>query len=110
MGELLFERMALGLTVFRPFFMLQERKPGEFDSLRVCRELIDADEKNSGGQRRFDVELVRMGNAALATPENFAEMVFPPMGRPPDVVAAKWQREIFYRIFQKDASKYVNTA
>ncbi|CAE8659599.1 unnamed protein product, partial [Polarella glacialis] len=61
-------------------------------------------------QRGFDVELVRWGTAAPATPEDLAEAMFPPSGRPPDEAAATWQWELFHRIFQKDASRYVTGA
>ncbi|CAK0797470.1 unnamed protein product [Prorocentrum cordatum] len=96
--EELLGRMARGLEAFRPFWAQQERRPGEFDALRVCRRLAP---------RSFDVELVRMGDAAPATPEDFAGALFPPLGQPKDAAAAAWQRELFHRVFQKDASKYV---
>ncbi|CAE8739403.1 unnamed protein product, partial [Polarella glacialis] len=93
---------------------LQERRSGEFSNLRVCRELACAASGGATGsksrQRGFDVELVRWGTAAPATPEDLAEAMFPPSGRPPDEAAATWQWELFHRIFQKDASRYVTGA
>ena len=99
---------------FRPFFELQERRPGEFQNLRVCRQL-GTETKESRGKsgksgkwpRSFDVELIRWGEAATATPQDFAEALFPPSGKPPSKAAAAWQLEVFHRIFQKDASNYV---
>lgn len=102
--EPLLEKMADGLCSFRPFFQLQERSPGEFDSLRACRELPGAAGRAFRG---FDVELVRWGDAGPATQEDFAAPLFPPTGRPPDAAAATWQFQVFHRVFQKDASKYV---
>lgn len=104
--KVLLERMAEGLVAFRPFFALRECEAGEFDSLRVFRDLTS----RSAGMQGFDLELVRWGNVAPATPGNFAEAMFPPTGRPPNASSAAWQREVFFRIFQKDASPYVSSA
>ncbi|CAE8601250.1 unnamed protein product, partial [Polarella glacialis] len=75
--EPLLEQLAAGLVHFRPFFALQERRSGEFSNLRVCRELACAASGGATGsksrQRGFDVELVRWGTAAPATPEDLAE-------------------------------------
>eukprot|EP00439_Symbiodinium_sp_Y106_P059941 s1778_g8.t2 len=103
----LFERMAEGLLSFRPFFALQERKPGEFQNLRVCRQLGTNPKSKKAWPRSFDVELIRWGEAKAATPEDFAEALFPPSGKPPNKAAARWQLEVFFRVFQKDAGNYV---
>jgi len=108
--EALLELMAQGLPTFRPFFSLRETRPGEFDGLRICRELPGTCRQPSGSSRGYDLELVRMGEVGLATPEDVAELLFPPTGRPPDASAAAWQRQAFFRVFQKDASKFVNVA
>eukprot|EP00929_Paragymnodinium_shiwhaense_P084616 TRINITY_DN45261_c0_g1_i1.p1 TRINITY_DN45261_c0_g1~~TRINITY_DN45261_c0_g1_i1.p1 ORF type:complete len:698 (+),score=181.44 TRINITY_DN45261_c0_g1_i1:439-2532(+) len=104
------ERMASGMEYFRPYLTSLERKSGEFDSVRLVRELRELD---AGGKkvlstaRCFDLELVRWGDAKPASPDNFAEPLFPPSGKPPTEEAATWQWEAFHRIFQKDASKFV---
>ncbi|CAE7923643.1 EMB2745, partial [Symbiodinium necroappetens] len=103
----LFERMAEGLWSFRPFFALQERQPGEFRNLRVCRQLGTNPKSKNAWPRSFDVELIRWGEAKAATPGDFAEALFPPSGKPPNKAAARWQSEVFFRVFQKDAGNYV---
>eukprot|EP00928_Gymnodinium_smaydae_P073334 TRINITY_DN56551_c0_g1_i1.p1 TRINITY_DN56551_c0_g1~~TRINITY_DN56551_c0_g1_i1.p1 ORF type:complete len:736 (+),score=199.69 TRINITY_DN56551_c0_g1_i1:84-2291(+) len=103
--EALLECMAANLGDFRPYFALQARSDGEFDNLRICRDL---GQLGAGGAvRTFDLELVRWGTAGRATAADFAEPLFPPTGRAPDRAAAEWQEEAFHRVFQKDASKYV---
>eukprot|EP00435_Cladocopium_sp_Y103_P023163 s427_g5.t1 len=95
----LLEKMCSGLEwSFRPFFKAQERREGEFRSLRVCRCF------EPGG---LDVELVRWGDAQEATPENFAAALFGAGGKPRNASEAQWQRELFHRIFLTDASRYV---
>ncbi|CAL1160109.1 unnamed protein product [Cladocopium goreaui] len=94
-------KMCSGLesSSFRPFFKAQERRDDEFRSLRVCRSF--------GSATSFDVELVRWGDAQEATPENFAAALFGASGKPRNAAEAQWQRELFYRIFLTDASRYV---
>eukprot|EP00434_Breviolum_minutum_P039728 symbB.v1.2.035291.t1/scaffold4714.1/size36000/1 len=93
-------KMCQELDGFRPFFRLQERREGEFRSLRVCRCLGDA--------WSFDVELLRWGEAEEATVETFASALFGPSGKAKDEGQQVWQRDIFSRIFLKDASGFVS--
>ncbi|CAJ1461916.1 unnamed protein product [Effrenium voratum] len=101
----LVEALSAKLVNFRPFFQQQERKVGEFESLRVCRQLGEL--PHNSRWYSFDVELVRWGDSKAATPADFAAPLFPPTGEPSASPAAAWQREIFHRIFMKDASKHV---
>mmetsp|Transcript_162023 Transcript_162023/g.519483 ORF Transcript_162023/g.519483 Transcript_162023/m.519483 type:complete len:431 (+) Transcript_162023:419-1711(+) len=103
----LFERMAQGIVSFRPGLAQLEKWSGEFDAFRVCREFVDPSDTSRKALCGFDVELIRWGDAKPATPQNFAEPLFPPSGRPPDSMSAAWQREVFHRICQRDASKHV---
>lgn len=106
--ECLLEAAAGGLRNFRPGIALCEQSAGELDSLRIVRSL----QKDTGrwAKRPFHLELCRWGDAPRATPDDFAEALFPPTGKPPDDEAAIWQRQAFHRIFQGDSSVFVNAA
>ncbi|CAK9112297.1 unnamed protein product [Durusdinium trenchii] len=96
----LLRKMLKGLRSFRPFFSLQERSCGEFRSLRVCRQL-------GTEPWSLDVELICWGDAEEATPETFASALLGPSGKATSDEVKSWQRQLFDRIFLKDASQYV---
>lgn len=103
--DALFAQAAPKLATLRPGLVLRERSPGELGHLRVSREL-SAQVSGTPKARGFDLELVRWSrDAGPPTEDSFAELLFPPSGKPPDKQAAAWQREAFHRVFQQGASK-----